>query len=148
QVGGLAMPLRDHFRPPLDDRHSWEGFHGQWPAMIVLRLSTHLPAEYVAEPRVHLGSAFEIDVAAYETEDTAPRWTPTSEAGGGTATLAWAPPRPTVLLETDLPTPSEYEVLVYDVRHGRRLVAAVELVSPSNKDRPEHRRALVPKCAA
>ncbi len=23
------MPLRDHFRPPLDDLTSWEGFHGQ-----------------------------------------------------------------------------------------------------------------------
>src|SRR5262249_8149674 len=30
----------------------------------------------------------------------------------------------------------------------RRLVAAVELVSPSNKDRPETRRAFVAKCAA
>jgi hypothetical protein len=29
-----------------------------------------------------------------------------------------------------------------------RLVAAVEIVSPSNKDRPEHRRACVAKCAA
>jgi hypothetical protein len=27
-------------------------------------------------------------------------------------------------------------------------VAAVEIVSPSNKDRPEHRRAFVAKCAA
>jgi hypothetical protein len=32
---GLAMPLRDHFRPPLDDLTSWEGFHGGWPMMIV-----------------------------------------------------------------------------------------------------------------
>ncbi len=29
------MPLRDDFRPPLDDLMSWEGFHSQWPAMIV-----------------------------------------------------------------------------------------------------------------
>ena len=29
------MPLRDHFRPPLDDIASWEELHGQWPAMIV-----------------------------------------------------------------------------------------------------------------
>jgi hypothetical protein len=41
-----------------------------------------------------------------------------------------------------------YEVRVYDTKHGRRLVAAVEIVSPSNKDRPEHRRAFVAKCAA
>lgn len=29
------MPLRDHFRPPLDDRHSWDGRYGGWPAVIV-----------------------------------------------------------------------------------------------------------------
>jgi hypothetical protein len=42
----------------------------------------------------------------------------------------------------------EYEVLVYDQSRGRLLVAAVELVSPANKDRPENRRAFVAKCAA
>ncbi len=37
---------------------------------------------------------------------------------------------------------------VYDSRRGRRLVAAIEIVNPANKDRPEHRRAFVAKCAA
>jgi len=49
---------------------------------------------------------------------------------------------------TDLLEQDEYEVRVYDARRGRRLVAAVEIVSPANKDRPEHRRAFVAKCAA
>ena len=31
---------------------------------------------------------------------------------------------------------------------GRRLVAAIEIVSPANKDRPEHRNVFVAKCAA
>jgi hypothetical protein len=39
-------------------------------------------------------------------------------------------------------------VRVYDARTGHRLVAAIEIVSPSNKDRPEHRRIFVAKCAA
>jgi Protein of unknown function (DUF4058) len=39
-------------------------------------------------------------------------------------------------------------VRVYDTNSGRRLVAAVEIVSPANKDRPEHRRAFVARCAA
>ncbi len=30
------MPLRDHFRPPLADRKSWEGLCDGWPAMIVI----------------------------------------------------------------------------------------------------------------
>ena len=48
----------------------------------------------------------------------------------------------------DLPLQDVFEVRVYDDRRGRRLVAAIELVSPGNKDRPENRHALAIKCAA
>jgi hypothetical protein len=143
------MPLRDHFRSPLDDLTSWEGFHGQWPAMIVLALARRLPRRYVAAPRVHSGSSVEIDVATYEKDDPdASSREAGSGNGGGVATAVWAPPRPTVALANDLPELDEYEVRVYDSRRGRRLVAAVEIVSPANKDRPEHRRAFVAKCVA
>src|SRR5436309_2449361 len=37
------MPLRDHFRPPLANVTSWEGFHAQWPAVIVQHLRKKLP---------------------------------------------------------------------------------------------------------
>ena len=37
------MPLRDHFRPPLDDETQWEGLHGGWPMMIVSHLTRVLP---------------------------------------------------------------------------------------------------------
>src|SRR5205823_10487425 len=67
--------------------------------------------------------------------------------GGGIATAVWAPPRPTLTVVTDLPIQDAYEVLVYDEKRHCRLVAAVEIVSPANKDRPEHRRAFVSKCA-
>ena len=50
--------------------------------------------------------------------------------------------------ETDLADTAEYEVRVYDTRRNRRLAAAVELISPSNKDRPEARPQFVSKCAA
>ncbi|HQU44024.1 MAG TPA: hypothetical protein PK867_14490 [Pirellulales bacterium] len=50
-------------------------------------------------------------------------------------------------MATDLPAADVYEVLVYDRRRHARLVAAVEIVSPANKDRPESRRAFVAKCA-
>ena len=63
------MPLRDHFRSPLDDLTAWEGFHGGWPMVIVQHLSRTLPPRYVAAPRVHSGSYVEIDVAAYDTDD-------------------------------------------------------------------------------
>jgi hypothetical protein len=105
-----------------------------------------LPEGYVAAPGVHLGTFFEIDVSVYDG-DQAGRRTQNANAGnGGVATLA--PPAPTITMETDWPDQDEYEVRVYDERHGRRLVAAIELVSPGNKDRPESRRAFVAKVAA
>ena len=27
------MPLRDHFRPPIANQSSWEGFHAMWHAV-------------------------------------------------------------------------------------------------------------------
>jgi hypothetical protein len=143
------MPLRDHFHSPLDDVTSWEGFHGGWPMMIVLELTRNLPAQYVAAPRVHLGALVEIVIAAFEN-DTAvsPPWQGGDESEGGVATALWVPTKPTMVRSTDLPDASEYEVRVYDATRGRRLVAAIEIVSPSNKDRPEHRRIFAAKCAA
>ncbi len=58
-----------------------------------------------------------------------------------------APPRPTLAVATDPPGQDIYEVRVHDTESGDRLVAAVEIVSPANKDRPDHRRAFVAKCA-
>lgn len=139
------MPLRDHFRPPVDQIASWEGFHGQWPAVIVQQLRKQLPPGYVAEPRVHSGSQIEIDVAAFAKDDA-----PVSgraDGNGGVATAVWAPDRPSVAVETTLPDYDEYEVRVFDATRGRQLVAAIELVSPANKDRPEHRNVFVAKCA-
>ena len=139
------MPLRDHFRPPLDLITSWEGFHGRWPAVIVQQLRKQLPPGYVAEPRVHSGSQVEIDVAAFDQDD-APPLSRMTEGNGGVPTAVWAPARPSVAVETTLPDYDEYEVRIFDARRGRHLVAAIEIVSPANKDRPEHRNVFVAKC--
>ncbi|HEY7158712.1 MAG TPA: DUF4058 family protein [Gemmataceae bacterium] len=143
------MPLRDHFRPPLDDMRHWEGFHATWPVMIVALLRRKLPRRYFAEPRVHSGASAEIDVTTFEKEDedVLAAGTGNDNGGGGVATAVWAPPRPTLAIATDLPAQDVYEVLVYDEKRHCRLVAAVEIVSPANKDRPEHRRTFAAKCA-
>ena len=125
------MPLRDHFRPPVSSRHSWEGFHAQWPAMLVQRLFPALPDGYTAEPRVHLGQYFELDIGGFEVGDE-------NEPAAGAPYTA---PHPTLTVDGDLGDQYEYEVLVFDNTRGRTLVAAVEFVSPANKDRPENRRA-------
>jgi len=140
------MPLRDHFRQPLNAIVSWEELHGQWPAVIVQQLRKQLPPGFVAGPRVHSGSQVEIDVATYE-KNAAPLLG-TADSDGGVATAVWAPAHSSVAVETELPDSDEYEVRIYDATRGRRLVAAIEIVSPANKDRPEHRNAFVGKCAA
>ena len=140
------MPLRDHFRPPLDNKHSWDELHGLWPALIVQYLFPRLPAGYIAAPGVHLGTAFEIDVATFESDNPPPF--ANTNGSGGVATATWAPTAPTLTLEADLPDPDEYEVRVYDTTRGRKLVAAIEIVSPSNKDRPDARTAFATKVAA
>jgi hypothetical protein len=140
------MPLRDHFRPPLDKRH-WESLHGGWPMMIVASLRQKLPRGFFAELQVHSGSSAEIDVATFEDENEDHLASSNGSNGGGVATVVWAPARPTLTVLTDLPSQDVFEVLVYDERRNTRLVAAVEIVSPANKDRPEHRRAFASKCA-
>lgn len=142
------MPLRDHFHPPLAVRRPWQEVHGAWPTVIIMALARHLPRRYVAVPQVQFGSSVEIDVATFDQgmRETA-GWGKAEGNGGGVATAVWAPPRPTLTVPAELPQ-DEYEVRVYDDEAGRRLVAAVEIVSPANKDRPERRRAFVAKCAA
>ena len=110
--------------------------------MIVIGLNRQLPERYVAEPQVHPGWSIEIDVATYEEVEVGSPSTGERVNGGGVATAVWAPPRPTLAVASDLPDVGEYEVRVYDTKRGHRLVAAIEIVSPANKDRPEHRRAL------
>ena len=139
------MPLRDHFHPPLENFASGEEVLGAWPATIAYRLNSTLPPQYRCGVKVHLGSLVEVDVATFEYEQTsAPD--PNDVPSGTNA--AWEAASPTLLLETEELTPAEYEVRVYDLRRASRLVAAVELVSPSNKDRPQCRKAFVAKCHA
>ena len=139
------MPLRDHFRPPLDDVHSWDELHGGWPMMIVQKLIEVLPEPYFAAPGVHLGTLYEVDIGTYRR--------PVAEANdfdvakGGVAVATYAPPKPTLTLEPQLPNQDVYEVRIYDSRRNRHLVAAIEIVSPSNKDRPENRATFVAKAA-
>ena len=113
--------------------------------VLVQQLVRILPEPYVAKPGVHLGSEFEVDVGTYERvgsrRDTRP-------GGEPSAANDWPAMQPTMVPETELADPDEYEVRIYDLRRTRRLVAAVELISPSNKDRPEARAQFVAKCAA
>ncbi|HWG45235.1 MAG TPA: DUF4058 family protein [Gemmataceae bacterium] len=138
------MPLLDHFHPPLFPYRSWESFHGFWTIHLAGQLNVRpLPYGFLAENNVHIGVTVAADVAAFE-EDA-----PGGEhSNGAVATEVWAPPQPPLVLPVDFATLETFEIRVYDQDRARTLVAAVELVSPGNKDRPENRRAFLDKCAA
>jgi len=126
------MPLRDHFRPPVSRRRSWEEIHGMWPARLVMQLKKALPPGYESGPIVHLGAQAEVEIVAYDQDEFA------------TGSLA----APTLAVETEIPDDDEYEVRIYDAERERTLVAVIELVSPANKDRPDKRNRFVAKCSA
>jgi hypothetical protein len=136
------MPLLDHFRPPLHPQRHWESFHANWAGAIADDLNERLlPEGYFAEEHVRLGARVEIDVATFE--GTPP------QRNGGVATLparVWTPPAPAMVVPAAFP--DVFEVLVFHSEGGADLVAAIELVSPANKDRPGHRLAFVTKCAS
>jgi hypothetical protein len=148
------MPLLDHFRPPLRDRRHWESFHATWAVSIMRALNRDLlPAGYFAEAQAHIGTRIEVDVGTFEEGNGAAGAVGTqgTEAAGGVATAAlparvWAPPAPD--LEMPAVFPDSVEVRVFNAEGGPTLVAAVELISPRNKDRPAARRAFAAKCAA
>lgn len=105
--------------------------------MIAQDLNRLLPPDYVAIPQTSRGPMVEIDVATLELAGTtagvvSPAWSPTEPAWSGT--VDWS--------ARDL-----FEVRVIDQREGPRLVGAIELISPANKDRPAARQAFAGKCA-
>ncbi len=130
------MPLLDHFHPPLSEDVPWEGFHSAWATMIAGGLNRELPAGCRAIPLTSRGPLVEIDVAAVEKVAGA--------IGGATS---WEPGRPGMSAELDWSGRDLFEVRVIDRRAGGRLVGAIELVSPANKDRPSARRSFAGKCA-
>src|SRR5437867_9219292 len=126
---GAAMPLLDHFRPPLSQRRHWDSFHGAWAEAMALNLNQSLlPERFVAEARVKLGGQVEIDVATFAEQANVQ-----SPGPGGVA--VWAPPKPTATVPMDFQDPDIFEVQILSEEEGPRLVAAIELVSPANKDR-------------
>jgi hypothetical protein len=138
------MPLRDHFHPPLSDRRPWESFHTTWASALADLLNDGvLPPGFIALEQVHAGAGVEIDVATFPDPVS-----PAPSGNGGTATLTrtvWTPATAPVVLPANFPEGCTVEI--HASAGGRTLVAAVELVSPGNKDREAKRRLFAAKCA-
>ena len=120
------MPLLDHFRPPLHPQRHWESFHANWAgAMADVLNEDLLPEGYFAEEQAHSGGRIEIDVATFESA---------------------APPAPALSMPGVFP--DNFEVQIFRGEGGATLVAAIELISPANKDRQDARIAFAAKCAS
>jgi hypothetical protein len=124
------MPLHDW-----TDRSGWEGVHHLWITELLRWVKPRLPEGY----RAYIGSAPLVAVGAppERPDVSVRRW---AEEQGQPPTVAAVAPGAT---ETPLDEPDE-EIAVpaldastalYIERQGR-LVSAIELVSPRNKDRP------------
>lgn len=140
------MPLLDHFHPPLAPLHHWESFHARWTTSLADALNPQLPDRYFAEPQTHSGTRVEIDVATFEASSTGHGSAPHDGNVATLPTTAWAPPAPAFSMPGT--RPEAFEVLVFHDDGGARLVGAIELASPGNKDRPDQRRAFAVKCAS
>jgi len=131
------MVLLDHFRPPLNARRHWHSFHNAWATYIAADLNQSLPEGYFAEPNVQFG--IEIDVATFD--EVAETVIPLS----GGSRRVWSPPAPAHTIPFQ-PVSENVEINIFSNESGPTLAGAIELVSPANKDRPDHRQTFIAKC--
>ena len=136
------MPLLDHFHPPLDRTHPWRSFHGTWAVGIARILNGGvLPEGFYAVPFRDSDGPVEIDVAAVGQFDGK------VIGGDSRGTQLWAPPEPRSVVAVEWDTGDSARVEILSDDGDPPLAAAIELVSPGNKDRPRTREAFAAKCA-
>jgi Protein of unknown function (DUF4058) len=138
------MPLLDHFHAPLNERFPWESFHSGWATRIADQLSERVPAEFVVAEHTHSGNRLGFDVDTFEPRLAQARTVPVGSALALAST--WAPPTPAHVIPAIFP--DVFEVRIFSTMAGQTLVAAIELISPGNKDRAEQRQAFATKCAS
>jgi hypothetical protein len=122
------MPLLDHCNPPMSRMYPGRCFHSAWAAATARLLNQGiLPPGFYALPLVGPDEPIEIDT-------TAP------------APQTWGPPAPGLAVAVELTAPDGVEVQVFAEDGDRKPAAAVELLSPRDKDRPATRQAFAVKC--
>jgi hypothetical protein len=117
------MPLFDHFQPPIYPQRQISSFLCNWATRLADFLNERMTSDFSALEFVRSRSRVWIDIDECEQAVPGPGHT-----------------MPTVF-------PDTYEVCVNRTVDSNQLVAAIELISPGNKDRPDQRRAFATKCA-
>jgi hypothetical protein len=136
------MPLLDHFHPPFNRLNSWRTFHGTWAVAIARLLNAGgLPPGYRAAPFADRDGPIEIDVATLHTS------VPEGAENGASGAQPWSPGEPQLSVAVAWPSVDDVRVEVLTDDGDPRLAAAIELVSPRNKDREKAREAFAAKCA-
>jgi hypothetical protein len=120
------MPVADHFSPKIRAISRFHSFHNAWATHIAGDLNALLPENFIAEPNVQIGSLIEINVQASEL--------PTE--GENQLIKQYQVPPATASLPASFP--DETEVYIVDLNAARQTVGVIEIVSPANKDRPQH----------
>jgi hypothetical protein len=150
------MPLLDHFHGPVG-RRPWQSFHANWAGCIAADLNRRLPKRFVADAPVYLGSKASADVAEYEPggDNGSRHETIGGDRGGGavatesatqvlTEVENYEPPETDLAMPASFPT--EIRVEIRDVGDDYKVLAVIELVSPSNKKEEDEREQFVAKC--
>ena len=120
------MPLHDW-----TDRKGWDGLHHLWISEILRWVKPRLPAPY----RAYIGTAPTVAIGAMEGRpDVSVNREPAS-ANGAPQPVASTGEEPDVEVAVALLDP----VTTLFVEAEGRLISAVELISPRNKDRPSAR---------
>lgn len=131
------MPLLDHFHEPVDPRADWQSFHHRWANTIANALDRTLPERFFARVEVNLGRDAGADITEEELHiDTH------LNGQSGPAVATYSPPRQLIIPAV---YPTESLIEIHDSKRGARLVAVIELLSPSNKDRKDRRTAFAVK---
>ena len=98
----------------------------------------------LAEEHTHAGAGVEIDLTTSEGQSN-------DEASGASRVAVaepavYSPPAPARTIPAVFS--DDFEIKVFSTKSGPRLVAAIELISPRNKDRAEAMQAFAVKCAS
>jgi len=139
------MPVHDW---TLVEAGVFHDFHTVWIGQLRSALNEGLlPKGYYALAEQHMGR-FITDILTLHADPEPPPDPPILPADTGGTAVAEAPPR----TRHKLTLPAEAVELRRSlaIRHvsNHRLVALIEIVSPANKDRPEHVEAFIDKTAS
>jgi hypothetical protein len=138
------MPIHDWTRVHAGTFHH---FHNGWLQHLAETLNQgHLPEDYYAMAEQRAGQ-IQPDVLTLHAGESSSEWNPSPEEGNLAVEVATVPPEVYLTMEMSDEEAYRLKQKTLVIRHvtDHRVVALLEIVSPSNKDREAHVSAFVEK---